>query len=153
VSKNEILIGTIQDLSGPLAGYGKQLRNGMQLRIEELNEQGSIHGRQAQAGDRGRRLRPEEVGAGSPEAGEPGQDLHHGRPHRHGAEHGRHAGAVREERDQLLPAHRRRARCTSPSTGSSSSFAATYFDQMRAAVPKMVKEKNVKQGLHDLPGR
>ena len=24
VSKNEIVIGTIQDLSGPLAGYGKQ---------------------------------------------------------------------------------------------------------------------------------
>ena len=45
VSKNEILVGTIQDLSGPLAGYGKQARNGMQLRIEELNEQqGSIHG-------------------------------------------------------------------------------------------------------------
>ena len=45
VSKNEIVIGTIQDLSGPLAGYGKQSRNGMQLRIDELNEQGAIHGR------------------------------------------------------------------------------------------------------------
>src|SRR3954471_4143203 len=46
VSKNEILVGTILDLSGPLAGYGKQARNGMQLRIDELNEQqGSIHGR------------------------------------------------------------------------------------------------------------
>src|SRR5438445_12985520 len=46
VTKNEIVIGTIQDLSGPLAGYGKQARNGMQLRIDELNEQqGSIHGR------------------------------------------------------------------------------------------------------------
>ena len=45
VSKNEILIGTIQDLSGPLAGYGKQARNGMLLRIDELNEQqGSING-------------------------------------------------------------------------------------------------------------
>ena len=29
VSKDTILIGTIQDLSGPLAGYGKQARNGM----------------------------------------------------------------------------------------------------------------------------
>ena len=35
VSKNEILVGTIQDLSGPLAGYGKQARNGMLLRIDE----------------------------------------------------------------------------------------------------------------------
>jgi hypothetical protein len=38
-------VGTIQDLSGPLAGYGKQARNGMQLRVDEINEQGGIHGR------------------------------------------------------------------------------------------------------------
>jgi branched-chain amino acid transport system substrate-binding protein len=46
VTKTEIVVGTIQDLSGPLAGYGKQARNGMQLRIDELNEQGGVHGRQ-----------------------------------------------------------------------------------------------------------
>ena len=45
VSKDEIRIGTIQDLSGPLAGFGKQARNGMQLRVDELNEQGNINGR------------------------------------------------------------------------------------------------------------
>jgi len=45
ISKNEILIGTIQDLSGPLAGYGKQARNGMLMAIEEINELGGIHGR------------------------------------------------------------------------------------------------------------
>ena len=45
VSKDEIVIGTIQDLSGPIAGFGKQARNGMQLAVEELNEQGGINGR------------------------------------------------------------------------------------------------------------
>ena len=45
VSKNEILIGTIQDLSGPIAFLGKPSRNGMQLRFEELNEQGGVNGR------------------------------------------------------------------------------------------------------------
>jgi len=45
VSKDQLLIGTILDLSGPLAGYGKDLRNGMNLRIAEVNEQGGIHGR------------------------------------------------------------------------------------------------------------
>ena len=45
VSKTEITVGTIQDLSGPLAGYGKAVRNGMLLRIDELNEQGGVHGR------------------------------------------------------------------------------------------------------------
>lgn len=45
VSKTEIIVGSIQDLSGPLAGYGKQVRAGMQLRVDELNEQGGVHGR------------------------------------------------------------------------------------------------------------
>lgn len=45
VTKDEILIGTIQDLSGPLAAYGKDLRNGMLLRIAEVNEQGGVNGR------------------------------------------------------------------------------------------------------------
>mgnify|MGYP003546593277 FL=1 len=45
VSKSEITLGTIQDLSGPIAGFGKQVRAGMQLRVDEINEQGGIHGR------------------------------------------------------------------------------------------------------------
>ncbi|MDA7417011.1 ABC transporter substrate-binding protein [Xenophilus arseniciresistens] len=45
VSKDEIVLGTIQDLSGPVASFGKQIRAGLQLRIEEINEQGGIHGR------------------------------------------------------------------------------------------------------------
>ena len=45
VTKNEIVIGSGQDLSGPLAAFSKQLRNGMQMRTEELNEQGGINGR------------------------------------------------------------------------------------------------------------
>jgi|OpeIllAssembly_1097287.scaffolds.fasta_scaffold15909_2 branched-chain amino acid transport system substrate-binding protein len=45
VTKNEIVIATIQDLSGPVAAYGKQARNGIQLRVDEINEQGGIHGR------------------------------------------------------------------------------------------------------------
>ena len=45
VTRNEIVIGTIQDLSGPLAAFGRQARQGMQLRVDELNEQGGIHGR------------------------------------------------------------------------------------------------------------
>jgi len=45
VSKNEIVVGTIQDLSGPLAGFGKALKYGMQMRVDEINEQGGINGR------------------------------------------------------------------------------------------------------------
>ena len=45
VSNNEIVLGSIQDLSGPLAGFGKQLRMGMMLRVDEANEQGGVNGR------------------------------------------------------------------------------------------------------------
>ena len=45
VSQTEIVIATIQDLSGPVAAYGKAARNGIQLRVDEINEQGGIHGR------------------------------------------------------------------------------------------------------------
>src|SRR3989344_66631 len=46
VSANEVLIGTLQDLSGPLAGYGKDLRNGMQMRVAEANDKGAVLGAQ-----------------------------------------------------------------------------------------------------------
>ena len=45
VSASQITLGTIQDLSGPVAAYGKQARNGMQMYFDELNARGGIHGR------------------------------------------------------------------------------------------------------------
>ena len=45
VSSNEILIGSVQDLSGPIAALGKWVRNGMQMRVEEINAQGGVQGR------------------------------------------------------------------------------------------------------------
>ncbi|MBN9409244.1 MAG: ABC transporter substrate-binding protein [Burkholderiales bacterium] len=45
VSASEVVIGTISDLSGPVAGYGKDLRNGMLMRVDEINAQGGVHGR------------------------------------------------------------------------------------------------------------
>jgi len=144
VSKNEILIGTIQDLSGPLAGYGKQLRNGMQLRIEELNEQGSIHGRKL-------RLAIEDDGYDPKKSVLAAQKLvnqdkifimagHIGTAQNMAAMPVQFEKNVinffplTAAREMYEPFHRLKY-----------SFAATYFDQMRAAVPKMVKEKNIKK--------
>jgi branched-chain amino acid transport system substrate-binding protein len=45
VSKTEIVIGTAQDLSGPIVALSKPAVNGMRMRVDELNEQGGIHGR------------------------------------------------------------------------------------------------------------
>ncbi len=45
VSKNEIVVGSIQDLSGPLTLLGTHFRNGAQMRFDEENAKGGIHGR------------------------------------------------------------------------------------------------------------
>jgi branched-chain amino acid transport system substrate-binding protein len=144
VSKNEILIGTIQDLSGPLAGYGKQLRNGMQLRIEELNEQGSIHGRKL-------KLAIEDDGYDPKKSVLAAQKLvnqdkvfimagHIGTAQNLAAmpvqfdKNVINFFPLTAAREMYEPFHRLKY-----------SFAATYYDQIRAAVPKMVKDKNVKK--------
>ena len=45
VTDKEIVLGTHLDLSGPVAAGMPHIRNGMQMRIDEVNEAGGIHGR------------------------------------------------------------------------------------------------------------
>jgi branched-chain amino acid transport system substrate-binding protein len=45
VTKDQVVLGSIQDLSGPLAGFSKPARNGMQMRVDEINASGGVHGR------------------------------------------------------------------------------------------------------------
>ena len=45
VTDKEIVLGTHLDLSGPVAAGMPHLRNGMQMRIDEVNEAGGINGR------------------------------------------------------------------------------------------------------------
>lgn len=45
VTDTEIVIGTHQDLSGPVASLGNPLRDGMVLAVEDINAAGGIHGR------------------------------------------------------------------------------------------------------------
>ena len=45
VSDTEIVIGTHIDLSGPAAAGMPMLRNGMQMKIDEVNAAGGVHGR------------------------------------------------------------------------------------------------------------
>ena len=144
VSKNEILIGTIQDMSGPLAGYGKQARNGMQLRIDELNEQGAIHGRKL-------KLVAEDDGYDPKKAVLAAQKLvnqdkvfivagHLGTAQNMAAmpvqfdKNVPNFFPITAAREMYEPLHKLKY-----------SFAATYYDQMRLTLPTLVKEKNVKK--------
>ncbi len=142
VSKTEITIGTIQDLSGPLAGYGKAVRNGMQLRIEELNEQGSLHGRKL-------RLVTEDSGYDPKRAVLAAQKLvnqdkifimagHIGTAQNNAAM------PVQFEKNiiNFLPVTAARE-MYEPFNRLKYAMFATYFDQMRASIPAMVKEKKI----------
>jgi branched-chain amino acid transport system substrate-binding protein len=144
VSKDEIRIGTIQDLSGPLAGFGKQARNGMQLRVDELNEQGAIHGRKL-------KLLVEDDGYDPKRAVLAAQKLvnqdkifimagHLGTAQNMAAMPVQFEKGVvnfmpiTAAREMYEPLHKLKY-----------SFAATYYDQMRLTLPKLVKDKSAKK--------
>jgi branched-chain amino acid transport system substrate-binding protein len=45
ISASEIVIGTHQDLSGPIKGWGVPVSNGMKMAVEEINAAGGVNGR------------------------------------------------------------------------------------------------------------
>jgi ABC-type branched-subunit amino acid transport system substrate-binding protein len=45
ITADEIVLGSHQDLSGPIKGWGVAVANGMKLAVEEVNAAGGIHGR------------------------------------------------------------------------------------------------------------
>jgi branched-chain amino acid transport system substrate-binding protein len=144
VTKTEILVGSIQDLSGPIAGYGKQIRNGMQLRAEELNEQGGVHGRKIRMVVEDDAYDPKKSVLAAQKL--VNQDKVFIMAGHVGTAQNLAAMPVQFEknvvnffpltsaREMYEPFHRLKY-----------SFAAPYFDQIRLTLPKMVKEKNVKK--------
>ena len=144
VSKTEILIGTIQDLSGPIAAFGKQARNGMQLRVDEINEQGGIGGRKL-------KLLVEDSGYDPKRAVLAAQKLvnqdkiflmagHVGTAHNNAAmpvqfeKNVINFLPITAAREMYEPFHRLKY-----------SFAATYYDQVRLALPRIAKDKGAKK--------
>ena len=45
VSDDEIVLGSHQDLSGPINFFGVPMKNGLEMAAEEINAAGGIHGR------------------------------------------------------------------------------------------------------------
>jgi len=144
VTKTEIVVGTIQDLSGPLAGYGKQARNGMQLRIEELNEQGGVHGRQI-------KLLVEDSGYDPKRAVLAAQKLvnqdkifimagHLGTAQNNAAM------PIQFEKKvvNFMPLTAAREMYEAPNE-LKYALLSSYYDQMRLALPQMVADKNAKK--------
>jgi branched-chain amino acid transport system substrate-binding protein len=144
VTKSEIVIGTIQDLSGPLAGYGKQIRNGMLMRAEEANETGGIHGRKVKLVVEDDGYDPRKAVLGAQKL--VNQDGIFAMVGHLGTAQNMAAMPVQFEknvlnffpitaaREMYEPAHRLKY-----------ANAATYYDQMRIGAPRLAKDRNIKK--------
>src|SRR3954471_23276800 len=145
VTKDEIVVGTIQDLSGPLAGYGKQARNGMLLRIDELNEQqGSVHGRKIKLVTEDHGYDPKKAVLAAQKL--VNQDKVFIMAGHLGTAPNMAAMPVQFDKNivNFMPITAARE-MYEPLNRLKYSFAATYYDQIRLALPQLVKEKNAKK--------
>ena len=144
VGKDTLTVGSIQDLSGPLAGFGKQVRMGMLLAVDELNEQGGVNGRKIS-------LKVEDSGYDPKRAVLAAQKLvnqdkifamigHIGTAQNLAAMPVQFSKnvinffPVTAAREMFDPFHPLKY-----------SFAATYYDQIRLSTAKLVKEQNLKK--------
>lgn len=140
VNQGELVIGTIQDLSGPVAGLSKPALEGMQLRVEEANEQGGIHGRKLV-------LKAEDSGYDPKRAVLAAQKLvnqdkifamiaHIGTPQNVAS----FPVLFRKDVISFFPLSAGR-QMFEPLNRLTYSFIAPYYDQIRLAAPRLAKEK------------
>ena len=144
VSKNEVVIGTIQDLSGPIAGFGKQVRAGMLLRVDEINEQGGINGRKLKLLVEDSAYDPKKAFLAAQKL--VNQDKIFVMAGHIGTAQNNAAMPVQFEKNVInfFPVTAARE-MYEPFNRLKYAFASTYYEQMRAAVPKLVKEKGAKK--------
>jgi branched-chain amino acid transport system substrate-binding protein len=144
VSKTEITIGSIQDLSGPIAAFGKQIRLGMMLRVDEFNEQGGVNGRKLKLLFEDSAYDPRKAVLAAQKL--VNQDKIFAMVGHIGTAQNNAAMPVQFEKNVInfFPVTAARE-MYEPFHRLKYSFAATYFDQMRIALPKLVKEKNAKK--------
>jgi branched-chain amino acid transport system substrate-binding protein len=144
VSKDQITIGTIQDLSGPLAGFGKQIRLGMMLRVDEINEQGGINGRKLKLELEDSAYDPRKAVLAAQKL--VNQDKIFAMVGHLGTAQNNAAMPVQFEKNvvNFLPVTAARE-MFDPFHRLKFSFAAPYYDQMLTTLPKLVKEKAAKK--------
>ena len=144
VSKTEITLGSIQDLSGPIAGFGKQVRFGMMLRVDEANEQGGVNGRKLVLKVEDSAYDPKKAVLAAQKL--VNQDKIFAMVAHIGTAQNLAAMPVQFEKNVInfFPVTAARE-MYEPFHKLKYSFAATYYDQMKLAAPKLVKEKGAKK--------
>lgn len=144
VGKNEILLGSIQDLSGPIAGFGKQVRMGLMLAVDEVNERGGVNGRKLRLIVEDSAYDPRKAALAAQKL--VNQDKIFAMVGHIGTAQNMAAMPIQFEKNVInfFPVTAARE-MYEPFHRLKYSFAATYFDQMRGTLPKVVKEKNAKK--------
>ncbi|HEX7887873.1 MAG TPA: ABC transporter substrate-binding protein [Ramlibacter sp.] len=144
VGKNEIVLGSIQDLSGPIAGFGKQVRLGMILRVDEINEQGGINGRRIKLVVEDSAYDPKKAVLAAQKL--VNQDKIFAMVGHIGTAQNMAAMPVQFEKNVInfFPVTAARE-MYEPFHRLKYSFAATYYDQMRTVVPKLAKDKGARK--------
>jgi branched-chain amino acid transport system substrate-binding protein len=144
VTNTEIVIGTAQDLSGPIVSLSKPAVNGMRMAVDEINAAGGVNGRKL-------RLVVEDHGYDPKKAVLAAQKMVQqdkifavlgsiGTPTAVAAmpiyldRNVAHLFPLTGAREMFDPPHKLKY-----------SFSAPYYDQIRAAVKKVVKDKNLKK--------
>ena len=144
VSKTEITIGSIQDLSGPAVSLGKQARLGMMLRVDEINEQGGINGRKLKIIVEDSGYDPKKAFLAAQKL--VNQDKIFMMVGHIGTAHNLAAMPVQFEKNvvNFFPLTAARE-MYEPLHKLKYAFSVTYFDQIRKTAPKLVKEKGIKK--------
>ena len=144
VSKNELVIGSIQDLSGPIAAFGKQIRNGMMLRVDEANEQGGVGGRKIKLLVEDSKYDPRNAVLSAQKL--VNQDKIFAMVGHLGTAQNMAAMPVQFQKNVInfFPVTAAR-QMYDPFNKLKYAFAAPYYDQMRVGVPKLAKEKGAKK--------
>jgi branched-chain amino acid transport system substrate-binding protein len=144
VSKTEITLGSIQDLSGPIAGFGKQVRLGMMLAVDEVNEQGGVNGRKLKLQVEDSAYDPKKAVLAAQKL--VNQDKIFAMIGHIGTAQNMAAMPVQFEKNVInfFPVTAAR-QMYEPFHKLKYAYAATYYDQMRTAAPKLVKEKGAKK--------
>ena len=141
VSSNEILIGSIQDLSGPIASYGKHIRNSMIMAADEINAAGGVHGRKFKLFFEDSAYDPRKAALAAQKL--VNQERIFAMVGHIGTAHNNAAMPIQFEKNVInfFPVTAARE-MYEPFQRLKYAFAATYYDQVRAALPRMIKEKN-----------
>ncbi len=144
VSKNEIVIGSIQDLSGPIAGFGKQARNGMILAVDEINEQGGVNGRKLVLKVEDNAYDPKKAVLAAQKL--VNQDKIFAMLGSIGTAHNMASMPVQFEKNvfNIFPLTSARE-MYEPLHKFKYAFQGAYYDQIRSTVPLLIKDKDVKK--------